>query len=346
MIRLFFTEPAFTEATLACILGFFVTKRGQTYDYSTRMFSHQNKSLSLIRTIIDQPKKLYDYSLFWTVVLNMVTNQESGDWVSFEINFRGLQQIIALLGGRDVLRCKNYRAYIFSEGMCTASRALTIEPPMESAISSATPPAQQQTLVKNIISSTRAVEISEGLLTLFQMKLIGNNIASCLSEAIQILRQSRQGEVQGTEAETQKYIMQSALLEYLEGRCLRFAEYTLCLGLLLKLVCTPPFGYTRRVLYTGQKAFLLVSTFRDMVMADMWEVLRAPVLWTCLAIMGMHVDAGLSFNVRLSLLQPTILEISNQQPLWRNIRGPLDRIYLDAELEILWSKTWEMIVHT
>lgn len=58
------------------------------------------------------------------------------------------------------------------------------------------------------------------------------------------------------------------------------------------------------------------------------------------------MDGGLTVQVRLSLLRPIMLEISEKQLLWSSIRGSLAEVYLDAELERLWSRCWEKVVHS
>lgn len=189
--------------------------------------------------------------------------------------------------------------------------------------------------------------LPEKLVALSKTGDMCNDIAIRLGEAISFLGRARLTNTSVATCETmqhQKNMIESVLLYWLNNRNLMVAEYSLCLGLLIKLAITTPYGDTNPLLWTDSKAFSLISTFRNMVAGASVDDIEGPIMWTCLVILEMPLFASPGFSTRLALLQDIMLNASAQLQ-WTEIRCLLEQIYLDAELETVWSKLWAKVLH-
>lgn len=115
MVTCFLNVPAFAEIVLAWTQSLYDRKQRITGSPSYATTYHQSKSLSLMGNMLQTPSNVQGYALLGCIIGNMALNQECRDWTSFNINLKGLRQVIAIHGGADALRNENLRASIIVE---------------------------------------------------------------------------------------------------------------------------------------------------------------------------------------------------------------------------------------
>lgn len=341
LVKLFMTEPAFTEATLAWL--HWIASPQPPGVYTVEMLRHQNKSYSFIASKLARQDRTVDPSLLSSIAAHLIMNQACGDWSSYETNLNGLNQIVVHMGGLETLRNTNRHAYDHVLGLqkmfVNYSTQVTSEARPLRRLIMLRPYSAVLVGPFSLPSTTLPVE----LMSLIARGEMRHDVATCLGEAIALLGELRSSTSSNPTSASQKSSVESALLDLLESRPLMFAEYILAVGLLVKLTVTLPSGEIRGALRADPIASWLVSEFAELAMTEDVAKLKAPVLWTCLVIMEMPFNVGPNLGIRISLLRRIVLEVSGQS-IWRENRKMLARIYLDTEFEMLLSKCWEKIL--
>lgn len=337
------TEPAFIEAQLAWLYCSFDSARKARYTY--KILYHQNKSITLVQAMLRDNRKIQDDSVLHTVLGNILINQACDDWGSFAINFSGLNQVIALTGGFDALKHRNPHTYELFEGLKRAldDRALNYQekPATVPAAGTSVPSLRDHHALTQ--SSSRPSKTSQELVTLPQP--VHDDVAGIIKQALQMLQGVRSPNMLLTADHTkQKNSIETILQNLVNERNLTLFEYSLCLGLLIKLASIMPFGEVRITRWTATRTLSLFSTFRKMCSAASTNECKGPILWTCLVILEMPLGASPRFSTRLSLLRDIMLCVSANLD-WSEIRQMLSQIYLDSDLEIMWGRLWEKVLH-
>lgn len=341
-VRLFMTEPALAEVNMA--LMYWLMNPKPPGEYSVEMLHHQTRSYSLITNALGQQDKIQDYSLLWAIGGLMVLNQVCHDWPSYETNLKGLNQIIALLGGLDSLMKTNPLGCTYILLMQEASTNRYVHanankrPNKRSILLQSSPP----TLIQS--PSSASVVLPNELISLIAQGEMRHDIAICLGDAITLLGELRSGACFPAIPPSPKISVELALLDLLESRPLMFAEYTLCVGLLLNLTWAPPAVEIRDGVWSDPLASWLIPEFVEVAMTTNLAKFKAPVLWTCLAIMEMPFVIGPSLGHRISLLRDIVLEVSGCLS-WRENRKILAGIYMDTKFDKLWRRCWEQILN-
>lgn len=343
-MRLVMTEPAVTEATLAWL--YWLVQATPHGTYTREMLQHQSKSLNIISSHLGKPDKIQDCSLLWSVSAHLWTNQSWGDWASFEINLNGLDQIVSLLGGLTTLRCRYPLACDYVLGLHKVFDERNLRAEADSTRVKTSVVSQKPLSPSIRMQCSPTGKLPEELVSLLAQGKIRQNVATCLRDAIALLGRILPSNDWASivSEEENKPMVESALLDFLEGP-LMIAEYVLCVGLLIRLSVAPPFGDIRPGMWAGPLASSLVPEFRDIVMDADLESIRGPVLWTCLVIIEMPLNIHPSFSYRLFLLRDIVHQVSGHSS-WSENRKMLARIYLDAGLEVLWSKCIDNVLRS
>lgn len=310
---------------------------------------HQSKSLSLLRRMLNNPYDVQSYALLWSIVANMVLNQECGDCTGFRINLSGLKHVIAFFGGTDALRTDNLRASIFVEGL---SKTLTNQSDSFSRLSTPQHHAMllQQFSTPSSTNNIRSLSMPEGLSIQYHAGELSPSTAFQIHAALHLIRRSYQRirnastlPKQDDGDETIKFQVESDLMGIIDYGVMTDIEYILCVGVLIKLAATPPVGVVRQELCACSKVPLLIKRLADIASIGCAQDTRIPLLWTCLVIMEMPMNIPPCFGLRISLLKHVMTHISVWVN-WEHVRASLAKIYLDDGVEPIWKRCWEDIL--
>lgn len=341
-IRLFLKEPAQAEMCMALIYCLMNPK--PPGEYSVGMLHHLSRAYSLITDALGRLDRTQDYSLLWSINGLMIINSICRDWSSFETNLKGLNQVIAVLGGLETtmnanpIGCIGMLALQKSFATRSVHGDANIRPNKRSILRRSTSlMSAQSSLLPSVI-------LPDELGSLVMQGEMRHDIAICLGEAILLLGRLRSGTWFEASPTSPKLSMELALLDLLEHRPLLFAEYTLCVGLLIYLVWQPPAVELRDGLWSDPIASWLIPEFAEVAKTTNLAKFKAPVLWTCMVIMELPVILGTTPGLRVPLFRDIVLEVSGQLT-WRENRKTLARIYMDTKFDTLWGQCWEQILH-
>lgn len=343
MVENFLNEPALTEVLIAWLHC--LRRRHGVIDGNPPYASlfHQQKSLSLLRQVLDDDENALRDSTIWTIIGNLELNRLCDDWVSLNINRKGLERVITLIGGMEALKKRNYRAYIFVTGFSNiVPREDTAAPGLGSEV---TVQAADNT------ASDRRIGLSEdgpdGISQLHQEEKLSEVCATTLVRSANLVRMSNSwvgDTLVGPDydsLETEKPRVEQVLWDMLHDTNLNDVEYTLCLGMLVKLATSSPPGDILSELCAPLVATALFKQLRNFAGAGVtWHWYT---LWTCMVMMEMPLYLPPGLYKRLDLLR-ALVPLDRECPSWPEIRKGLAKYYIDDDTEAAWKVCWESLV--
>lgn len=357
----FLNDPAYAEAILA-LLQVFRDKGNHPNPtwISPTGLRHQSKALSLLCRKLDDPGSATEQMTLWTVIVHLVLNEATDDWVSFGTNLSGLRQMLIMHGGMAKVQTVDGRMYQIIRLLENVyfsyqqrMRSLSATPATSTTRS---PPADTPSKTGEDVHSMDywpyvyeplvTQQLPEGILNLCRRGQVRRNVAIWLGRGFDWLRQHEISCSNGPGWEAPTF----ELLQSLQSPQISHEERCLCIALLVIL----SLAETSNGVRGRQQSDTLEAQIRGHIIrlnADHEESQylssSVPVedyeVWTSLTIVSMYVNMLLACHNRLNLVLSCIArDKHNRLSNWSDIRNIASKFYITDSLEARWRFNWKV----
>lgn len=296
--------------------------------------------MKMLQQRLNRPETAYEDVSIWTIALLLVADQGFGDWISFNVNYRGLLSIIEARGGPDAIKAYDPRMFLVLEHLKQIHEHYEQGLQDKDSKGDPLPPIRLSTSPAPVPEQSKFSDLPKGFVSLIKNSQIRYEMVPNVRQVLRWLREHVAKDQINPDTGTRelhKPLAIDDLFAALEWPNLTHAEFFIIIALQGLMALHVPYFVNSSIVHYVPKyvKYLEASLAQAEYRCDY-------MLWTCYAICGLPITIMFLPAPNWKALDLTVRRDFFGRS-WEDTRSVFADFHLDSVLEMRAEHIWGLL---